>query len=67
MSELAEGDARSPHSSRPFAQAINVMDKMACEIDFESAVDSVRTVALELLCCETVTVFLVVEAARELW
>lgn len=47
-------------------QAIGVLNKIAAELDILNAMQSVRQVALELLDCERVTLFLIFERRNEL-
>ena len=42
-----------------FAQAVAIMNKLAAELDIHKAIDSIRSFILELLACESVTLFLV--------
>ncbi|KAG2432321.1 hypothetical protein HYH02_013041 [Chlamydomonas schloesseri] len=47
-------------------KAIGVLNKIAAELDIHTAMQSVRQVALELLDCERVTLFLIFERRHEL-
>ncbi|GMH33176.1 hypothetical protein BSKO_01010 [Bryopsis sp. KO-2023] len=47
-------------------QAIAVVNKLSNALDFEQVMDNVRNVALELLGCERVTLFIVDEVKKEL-
>lgn len=47
-------------------QAIDLINKLAVELDIDAAMRSVRDCALELLECDRVTLFLIIESRREL-
>ncbi len=47
-------------------QAIELINHLALELDVDSAMDSVRNVVLELLECDRVTLFLILEHRHEL-
>ncbi|GIL46507.1 hypothetical protein Vafri_3502 [Volvox africanus] len=47
-------------------KAITVLNQLAAELDIHTAMQNVRQVALELLDCERVTLFLIFERRREL-
>eukprot|EP00882_Tetradesmus_deserticola_P024848 GHRQ01027179.1.p2 GENE.GHRQ01027179.1~~GHRQ01027179.1.p2 ORF type:complete len:158 (+),score=36.87 GHRQ01027179.1:621-1094(+) len=47
-------------------QAIDLINKLAVELDIDAAMRSVRDCALELLECDKVTLFLIIEPRREL-
>jgi hypothetical protein len=47
-------------------QAIDLINKLAVELDIDAAMCSVRNCALELLECDRVTLFLIIESRREL-
>jgi hypothetical protein len=47
-------------------QAIQLINTLTKELDIHAAMESVRHVALELLECERVTLFLVIESRQEL-
>lgn len=47
-------------------QAIEVINHLAVELDIRTAMDHVHDVALELLECEKVTLFLTFDRRREL-
>lgn len=47
-------------------QAIAVINQLAGELDINSAMQNVRQVALELLECDRVTLFLIFERRQEL-
>ena len=50
----------------PPPQAISVINQLCCELDINIAVESIRAVALQLLDCEKVTLFLVFERRKEI-
>lgn len=47
-------------------QAIQLVNTLTKELDIHAAMESVRHVALELLECDKVTLFLVIESRKEL-
>ncbi|GFH15006.1 phosphodiesterase [Haematococcus lacustris] len=47
-------------------KAINIINRLTVEVDVMEALNSVRQVAVELLDCEVVTLFLVFESRKEL-
>lgn len=47
-------------------QAITVINKLAVELDIDAAMSSVRQVALDLLECDRVSLFLIIDSRREL-
>jgi GAF domain-containing protein len=47
-------------------QAIQLINTLTKELDIHAAMQSVRHVALELLECERVTLFLIIESRQEL-
>ncbi|KAF6255057.1 hypothetical protein COO60DRAFT_253612 [Scenedesmus sp. NREL 46B-D3] len=47
-------------------KAIDLINKLVVELDIDAAMRSVRDCALELLECEKVTLFLIIESRREL-
>jgi GAF domain-containing protein len=47
-------------------QAIQLINTLTQELDIHAAMESVRHVALELLECERVTLFLIIESRQEL-
>ncbi|WIA12087.1 hypothetical protein OEZ85_012163 [Tetradesmus obliquus] len=47
-------------------KAIDLINKLAVELDIDAAMRSVRDCALELLECDRVTLFLIIESRREL-
>lgn len=47
-------------------QAIKLINTLTKELDIHAAMESVRHVALELLECERVTLFLIIESRQEL-
>eukprot|EP00882_Tetradesmus_deserticola_P021192 GHRQ01022939.1.p2 GENE.GHRQ01022939.1~~GHRQ01022939.1.p2 ORF type:complete len:118 (+),score=32.34 GHRQ01022939.1:621-974(+) len=47
-------------------KAIDLINKLAVELDIDAAMRSVRDCALELLECDKVTLFLIIEPRREL-
>lgn len=47
-------------------QAITLVNTLTKELDIHAAMESVRQVALELLECDRVTLFLVIESRQEL-
>lgn len=49
-----------------YPQAIQLINTLTQELDIHAAMESVRHVALELLECERVTLFLVNESRQEL-
>lgn len=49
----------SPGDSCEKVQAVAIMNKLAAELDVHKATDSIRSFVLELLNCESVTLFLV--------
>jgi hypothetical protein len=59
---------KHPPASRLAAvlQAIQLINTLTKELDIHAAMESVRHVALELLECERVTLFLVIESRQEL-
>jgi hypothetical protein len=57
------GTPTPPHCHRQAIQLINTLTK---ELDIHAAMESVRHVALELLECDKVTLFVVIESRQEL-
>ena len=55
-----------PHACWLLLQAIQLVNTLTKELDIHAAMESVRHVALELLQCERVTLFLVIESRQEL-
>lgn len=47
-------------------KAIKVINKLSSEVNIETAMNNAREIALELLDCEKVTLFLVDEVKKEL-
>jgi GAF domain-containing protein len=55
-----------PATQTPDLQAIQLINTLTQELDIHAAMESVRHVALELLECERVTLFLIIESRQEL-
>lgn len=50
---------QAAHTHIRLVQAVAIMNKLAAELDIHKAIDSIRSFILELLACESVTLFLV--------
>lgn len=53
-------------NSATCVQAVEVINQLAVELDIHAAIDNVRKVAVQLLECERVTLFLINEPRQEL-